>query len=104
MAKPTLEDIAGNGSFDPVEAIRLLAGAINTMKAPNTANPSTSIDASTDPFVALLGNQRMANMLHKAGFHSIPDLNNASDEAILAIDGIGQKGLDQIRAKLNTNE
>ena len=48
----------------------------------------------------LLGNGRLAAVLVRAGYTSPEAVVAASDEALLAIDGVGDKALQMIRAKM----
>ena len=47
-----------------------------------------------------LGNARLAAVLVRAGYTSIDAVVAAPDEALLAVDGVGEKALAAIRARL----
>ena len=47
-----------------------------------------------------LGNARLAAVLVRAGYMSVGAVMAAPDEALLAVDGIGDKALATIRARL----
>ena len=47
-----------------------------------------------------LGNARLAAVLVRAGYTSVEAVAAAPDEALLAVDGVGDKALAAIRARL----
>ena len=47
-----------------------------------------------------LGNARLAAVLVRAGYTSLEAVAAAPDEALIAIDGVGEKALKAIRARL----
>ena len=47
-----------------------------------------------------LGNARLAAVLVRAGYTSVEAVAAAPDEALLAVDGVGEKALKVIREKV----
>lgn len=63
--------------------------------------PDAELDLVTTPEqdwtnVAYIGTQTDEN-LHDAGYRTQQDIHEASDEALLAVDGLGQAGLSNLR-------
>ena len=73
-----------------LQAALLIAGG-----ASPTAEPS-----DLEQLAQRLGNARLAAVLVRAGYTSPEAVMAAGDEALLAIDGVGDKALQVIRAKL----
>ena len=72
--------------------VRALAGA----GAPAPAPAATELEL----LAQRLGNARLAAVLVRAGYTSIEAVAAAPDEALLAIDGVGERALGAIRARL----
>lgn len=53
-----------------------------------------------DRLAQALGNSRLAAVLVRAGFPSPEDVAAASDEALLAVEGLGEKALRSVREKV----
>ena len=99
-----LRDIAEGGTFDTAAAIRLLAKHVYLLAQPNMADqtptPTAAAAPATDDHVfTKLFNARLAATLLKAGVKDIEDLRRASDEALLAVNGINDKAVAQIRER-----
>jgi hypothetical protein len=92
QAKTKLVRIAGGEEFDLVAAIRLLASAVVGLV--------DEVDEPGGNELAERLNSRLAGMLTAAGFADVESVRAATDEQLLAIDGIGQKGLELIRGRL----
>ncbi|MFN8464559.1 MAG: hypothetical protein U0X20_03375 [Caldilineaceae bacterium] len=72
--------------------VRALAGA----GAPAPAPAVTELEKLAQQ----LGNARLAAVLVRAGYTSVEAVAAAPDEALLAVDGVGEKALKAIRAKV----
>ena len=75
-----------------VAELRALIGGSN----PGPASEPTAMEQLAQQ----LGNSRLAAVLVRAGYTSIDAVAAAPDEALLAVDGIGDKALATIRARL----
>lgn len=84
------------GSFDIADAIRHLDRRLAALER---AAPSATMDAAMQgQTLAEMGLEaRLWTLLERHGFAVPADIAAASDEALLAIDGIGPKSLQQIR-------
>ncbi len=76
-----------------VAELRTLIGAATTAPA---AEPT-----GLEELAHQLGNARLAAVLVRAGYTSIEAVAAAPDEALLAVDGVGEKALATIRARLS---
>lgn len=107
-----LKDIRDGAPFDVVATIRDLAGIVYELKsAPNMADrktvatPESTVTPALEPTtdagaLASLLNSRLSNILAKAGYTTLESLKDASDEQLLAIDGVSEKTLKLIREKI----
>lgn len=106
------------GAFDVVEAVRLLAGKVDALEgALQASGPGPNMDAGgqgatlrADDLVqpgetvlivreGLRGllNDRVAEVLDRAGFATVASIAGATDEALRAVNGIGPVTLREIR-------
>jgi hypothetical protein len=83
-------------------ADRLLAleAAVAELRALVQGQVVTVGPSDVEHLAQRLGNARLATVLVRAGYTSPEALAAAPDEALLAIDGVGDKALQVIRAKL----
>ncbi len=80
---------------------RLLAleAAVAELRALVQGQPAPSAEPSgLEQLAQRLGNSRLATVLVRAGYTSPAAVAAAPDEALLAIDGVGDKALQTIRA------
>ena len=69
--------------------------------APTTPEPALKHEPSgLEQLAQRLGNSRLAAVLVRAGYTSIDAVAAAPDEALLAVDGVGDKALKLIREKV----
>jgi hypothetical protein len=81
-----------------VAELRELVGA---GKPATTPEPVIKNEPSAlEQLAQWLGNARLAAVLVRAGYTSADAVAAAPDEALLAIDGVGEKALAAIRARL----
>ena len=114
MTFPTsLKAIADGAAFDTTETIRLIATylvdtaptftdkAYPDLEPPidNRGLQSKATFPEEHPLVLLIG-ERAAGILIAKGFATPADITNATDEDLLAIDGIGPLTLAKLRSKL----
>jgi len=102
-----------SGAFDVVSALRLLAGEIEDMKAVLNAGgaPSVNMDAGgqgadlgpgdttlivKDGLRGLL-NDRLVQVLERAGYGTVASIAGATDEELRAVNGVGVVTLREIR-------
>jgi hypothetical protein len=96
----SLHQIAEGSEFDATQAIRTIAKELYLLKSasgPTMAQPQA--DAAGNPLATLL-NSRLASILTKGGLATIDAIKLASDEELLAVEGIDAKVLKLIREKL----
>lgn len=96
MKNDFLKRIADGGAFDPAEAIRELARRAVVEEIQSI--PAVA-DVNADELGALL-NTRLARALAAGGFRTTDDVRSATDDALLAVDGINEKGVALIREKI----
>ena len=75
-----------------VAELRMLIGAGSPAPAP--------APTALEQMAQRLGNARLAAVLVRAGYTSVEAVASTPDEALLAIDGVGDKALAAIRARL----
>lgn len=91
-----LKQIADGGPFDVADAIRELAKRAVVDEIQSVpAEP----EVNAGDLQALL-NVRLARALVTGGFKSVEDVRSATDESLLSVDGITEKGLAVIREKV----
>ena len=73
-----------------VAELRTLIGASKPAPAPE--------HTAIEQLAQQLGNSRLAAVLVRAGYTSVEAVAAAPDEALLAVDGVGEKALAAIRA------
>ena len=83
-------------------ADRLLAleTAVAELRAELQLRAVTVAPSDVEHLAQRLGNARLATVLVRAGYTSPAAVAAAPDEALLAIDGVGDKALQTIRARL----
>ena len=96
MKSELLKKIADGGEFDPVEAIRELA---RRAVVEQVQSVPAAADVNADDLSALL-NGRLAKVLASGGFLTAKELRGATDEALLAVDGVNEKTVALIREKI----
>ena len=64
------------------------------------AGVSAPVPTALEQMAQQLGNARLAAVLVRAGYTSLEAVAAAPDEALIAIDGVGEKALKAIRARL----
>ena len=101
------------GAFDVVEAVKLLAGKMEALEsALQAAGPGPNMDAGgqgadlaqpgettlivKDGLRGLL-NDRLVQVLERAGYGTVASIAGASDEELRAVNGIGVVTLREIR-------
>ena len=62
--------------------------------------PQPQPATGTERLAQVLGNVRLASILVRAGYTSPAAVAAASDEALLAVDGVGEKALAVIRERV----
>ena len=99
MSNITVEGIAAGESFDPVEAIRAIA---RFLVAPASVSAEQILAEDVTPIQRLteVFGAKIAAALLLAGYASIDQVAAASDDELLAIKGIGDSALGQIRTAL----
>jgi|694.fasta_scaffold11782_15 hypothetical protein len=96
-----LDKIANGGEFDAVAAVRVLATELIKLSAALAELLPPQEEKQVAPTLAeVLGNSRLASALAKAGFATVEAVRNAPDDDLLAVSGVNEKGLAQIREKL----
>lgn len=106
-----------HGSFDPVRAIRLLAGEVAALKGrvargegrgegPNMDAGELGADLAQQPGETTLIvkeglrgllNDRLVEVLARGGFATVASIAGARDADLLAVDGVGPVTLREIR-------
>jgi hypothetical protein len=75
--------------------------ALGAGKPAPTPEPAIKNEPSgVEQLAQWLGNSRLAAVLVRAGYTSVEAVAAAPDEALLAVDGVGDKALKAIREKL----
>ena len=96
-----LDKIANGGEFDAVIAVRALATEVIKLQVALNELLPPQPEAMPAPTLAqVLGNSRLASVLAKAGFVTVEAVRDAADDDLLAVSGVNEKGLAQIREKL----
>ena len=80
-------------------AVAALQAELRTLMGAGTP-PPPSAPTALEQLAQQLGNARLAAVLVRAGYTSREAVAAAPDEALLAIDGIGDKALKTIREKV----
>jgi hypothetical protein len=92
-----------NAAMGIAERLRALESAVAELQ---TGVRGKEAPAPTPPVIdserlaQLLGNSRLASVLARAGYASPAAVAEASDEQLLAIDGVAEKALKLIREKV----
>ena len=81
-----------------VAELRALIGGSKPGPAPEPIVKSEP--SSLEQLAQRLGNARLVAVLVRAGYTSTEAVAAAPDEALLAVDGVGEKALGVIRARL----
>jgi hypothetical protein len=96
-----LDKIASGGEFDHVVAVRVLATELIKLQAIlGSQQPPEDQTLIVPTLAEALGNSRLASVLIKAGFTTLEAVRDAADDDLLAVSGVNEKGLAQIREKL----
>lgn len=93
-----LQEIGSGAAFDVVDAVRLLAKHALARELASGGSLGASANAEDD-MVGLL-NARMLKALRDAGFADSAAIRAASDEDLLAVNGLGEKGLALVRERV----
>jgi len=101
-----LVEIAQGGPFDIVEAIRLIAQHMVVVTAPlgrvdEGGKPLFEHVVNLSPSIMTLSevlSEKVVGILDAAGYTSIKSVQDASDDKLLALKGIGDSSLVAIRA------
>jgi hypothetical protein len=80
-------------------AVAALQAELRTLIGAGSPGPAPA-PAGVELLAQQLGNARMAAVLVRAGYTSVEAVAAAPDEALLAIDGVGEKALKAIREKV----
>ncbi|MFO1130396.1 MAG: hypothetical protein U1E16_00060 [Hyphomicrobiales bacterium] len=98
MAGAGDQGVAG-GIADRLLALEAAVAELRTLIGGSNPGPAPEPTAM-EHLAQQLGNARLAAVLVRAGYTSIDAVAAAPDEALLAVDGIGDKALATIRARL----
>lgn len=101
MEETKLDDVAAGRGFDVVLAVRVLATElINLQVAVNGLLPAQPESTLAPSLAEALGNSRLAGVLARAGLATPEAVRAATDDDLLNVAGVTDKGLAQIREKL----
>jgi DNA-directed RNA polymerase alpha subunit len=101
MAVPEdVVSIANGEAFDTNQAIRTLARAMIKLAGVGDGSPVQEEIVYAGQDIASLLNSRLANALVRGGYGSPESLIAATDEELLAVRGVSDKALQQIREKV----
>ena len=94
------------GIGDRLLALEAAVAELRTLIGPGTPAPSPEPAIKNEPsgleqLAQQLGSARLAAVLVRAGYTSPEAVAAAPDAALLAIDGVGDKALATIRARLS---
>ena len=78
-------------------AVTALQAEVRTLIGAGTPAPGST---ALEQMAQQLGNARLAAVLVRAGYTSVEAVAAAPDEALIAVDGVGEKALKAIRARL----
>jgi hypothetical protein len=81
------------------QAVAALQAELSALIAAGSPAPAPAPTA-LEQMAQQLGNARLAAVLVRAGYTSVEAVAAAPDEALLAVDGVGEKALGAIRARL----
>ena len=90
---------AAGGIGERLLALEVAVAELRTLIGMATPVPAAEPTA-LEEMAQRLGNARLAAVLVRAGYTSVEAVMAAPDEALLAVDGVGEKALKGIREKV----
>ena len=90
---------AASGIGERLLALEVAVAELRALIGASKPVPATEPTA-VEQLAQQLGNARLAAVLVRAGYTSVEAVMAAPDEALLAVDGVGEKALAAIRARL----
>ena len=95
---------AAMGIAERLLALELAVGELQTVVRGVSFPASQACATNTERLEHLLGNLRLVSVLARAGYATPETVAAATDEALLAVDGVGEKALRMIRERVTGGE